>query len=177
MIAREKPPPGDADRADPAQSSAGWPDKSSPETSESDVGPQPSPFDPLLRHLAELQMLVGHYLRARTDQITASLRTIVFWAIAGLIGLIIAVALLATAVVLVLQGIAAGLARLGLQPWAADLITGIVCIAVVGAGIAIASASQKRAARRKRRDDYEHFRARYRAKFGHSLDETGGHGK
>ena len=142
-----------------------------------DVGDEPSPFDPLLRHLSELQMLAGHYVRARADQIKARVRMLVFWAIAGLVGLIIAVAFLVTAVVLVLRGIATGLVLLRLQPWAADLITGLVCIVAVGATIAFVSLSQKSAARRKRRDDYEHFRARYRAKFGHSLDENDRNGK
>ncbi len=137
----------------------------------------PSPFDPLVRHLSELQMLAGHYLRARADQIMARARTILLWAIAGAIGLIIAVAFLATAVVLVLRGISAGLMLLGLQPWAAELLTGIVCIAIVALSLAIVAFTQNAAARRKKRDDYEHFRARYRAKFGHSLDETGRNGK
>jgi hypothetical protein len=137
------------------------------------AGDEPSPFDPLLRHLSELQMLAGHYLRARADQISARVRLLLFWAIAGLIALIIAVAFLVTAVVLLLRGISNGLVLLRLQPWAADLITGVVCIGAVGATIAVVLLSQKFAARRKRRDDYEHFRARFRAKFGHGFEESG----
>ncbi len=149
---------------------------SSPAGSSPAGSDEPSPFDPLLRHLSELQMLAGHYLRARADQISARVRMLLFWAIAGLIALIIAVAFLVTAVVLVLRGIANGLVLLRLQPWAADLVTGVVCIGAVGATIGILLLVQKSAARRKRRDDYEHFRARYRAKFGHGFEESGRNG-
>jgi hypothetical protein len=161
MIAREKPA-GDEQRVGGADNP----------TRTDDVGSGPSPFDPLFRHFGELQMLVGHYLRARADQISSRVRSILFWAIAGIIGLILAVAFLVTSVVLVLHGIAAGLARAGLQPWAAELTTGVVCIAVVAVGLAIVSVTQRSAARRKRRDNYEHFRARYRAKFGRSFDDA-----
>ena len=173
MIAREDhsttesdgPNSGQSDFTDRAKSSA------------SDLENEPSPFDPLLRHLTELQMLAGHYVRARADQISARVRKLLFWAIAAVVGLIIAVAFLVTAVVLVLRGIATGLMLLGLQTWAADLLTGIVCIGAVATTMAIVSLLQKRAARRKRRDDYEHFRARYRAKFGHGFEETGRNGQ
>ena len=54
MIAREKHagehPVSGAEKASPSD----------------DAGAGPSPFEPLIRHFAELQMLVGHYLRART---------------------------------------------------------------------------------------------------------------
>jgi hypothetical protein len=170
MIARENPSAGEQERST-AQGTGG------PGSGASDGSNEPSPFDPLLRHLSELQMLAGHYVRARADQIAARVRMLLFWAIAALVGVIIAVAFLVTAVVLVLRGIATGLILLGLQPWAADFITGLVCIVAIGSTIAFVSLSRKRAARRKGRDDYEHFRARYRAKFGHSLDETGRNGK
>jgi hypothetical protein len=172
MIARQTRSAGE-----PEQSTAQEAGVEQSDSSASDSGGGPSPFDPLLRHLSELQMLAGHYVRARADQITARVRRLVFWAVAAMVGLIIAVAFLVTAVVLVLRGIAAGLILLGLQPWAADLITGLVCIVAVGSSIAFVSLSQKSAARRKRRDDYEHFRARYRAKFGHGVDEAGRNGK
>ncbi len=132
-----------------------------------------SPLEPLLKHFAELQMLVGHYFRARADNISTQVRKLVFWIVAGVVGLVVAIAFLVTAVVLVLHGIAVGLMLLGLPGWAADLITGGVCIGIVALVLVFATMSQSRAARRKRRDDYEHFRARYRAKFGRSFDETG----
>ena len=138
-----------------------------------EVSSGPSPFAPLLEHLAELQMLVGHYLRARADQITARARMLALWLAVGIIGLIMGLAFVATAVVLVLRGIAMWLAWLGLPDWAADLITGVVCIVAVAAFLAIGYFVQNSAFRRKRRDDYQHFRARFRAKFGRSLDEAG----
>lgn len=137
-----------------------------------DAASGPSPFDPLLKHLAELQMLVGHYLRARADGISAKVRSIVLWVIVGIVGLVVVIALLVTAVVLALHGIAVGLMMLGLPEWGADLVTGAVCIAVMALVLLIATISQFRSARRKRRDDYEHFRARFRAKFGHSFDDA-----
>lgn len=171
MIARETPSATESGRPN----RQGFDGGEFPEASDAESGP--SPFDPLVRHISELQMLAGHYLRARIDEILARMRSIVLWAIIGTIGLVVAVAFLATAVVLMLRGIANGLILLGLQPWAAELLTGVVCIAVVGVVLTIVAVSQSAAARRKRRDDYEHFRARYRAKFGHSLEETGCNGK
>jgi hypothetical protein len=168
MIAKENDSTTETDGPNSGPSDV--PDRA--ESSASGSENEPSPFDPLLRHLSELQMLAGHYVRARADQISARVRTLLFWAVAAVIGLIIAVAFLVTAVVLVLRGIATGLILLGLQPWAADLITGAICIGAVAATVAIVWLSQTRSARRKRRDDNEHFRARYRAKFGRSLDES-----
>ena len=116
-------------------------------------------------------MLVGHYLRARADQITAREVDFVLgnsW-----------IHRPGPRCCLFGDGSRSCVAwdrrRIdapGLQPWAADLITGIVCIAVVAAGLLIVSVTQQSAALRKRRDDYEHFRARYRAKFGRSFDDA-----
>lgn len=167
MIAREKPSPTDP-KGQPDPGAAGSRGRIDPSGESS-----PSPFEPLLRHLAELQMLAGHYLRARASQITARVRMLVLWAIVAMIGLVIATAILVTAVVLVLHGIAVGLMSLGLLPWAADLITGGACILIVALALFAVSMSQRSAARRKKRDDYEHFRARYRAKFGHSVEDAG----
>ncbi|HEX3999825.1 MAG TPA: hypothetical protein VHX65_14840 [Pirellulales bacterium] len=168
MIARETPLPTDSTNNGPnagPQTNRLDPEEGSPV--------DPSPLAPLLRHLAELQMLVGHYLRARADQISSRVRMVLFWAVAGIVGLFVGVAFMVTAVVFILRGIVTGLIALGLQPWAADVITGVVCIAAVASFIAIGFLTQRSAFRRKRRDDYEHFRARYRAKFGHGFDEAG----
>jgi uncharacterized membrane protein len=173
MIARDKNATTETARPNPERSDIPNQEDSSPDAGRN----EPFPLEPLLRHLSELQMLAGHYLRARADQVLDRARILLFWAIAGLVGLIVAVAFLATAVVLLCRGIANGLMTLGLQPWAAELLTGIACIVVVATVMSIGSLSSRIAAKRKRRDDYEHFRARYRAKFGHGLDETIRRGK
>jgi len=170
MIAREKPLPSDPDGNGP-QSNSSDPDHEADSTSGFDGAP--SPLEPLLRHIAELQMLVRHYVRARADQILARARTIAFLAAAGVLGVFVGVAFVVTAVVLALRGIAGGLMSLGLQPWAADLITGLACIAAIASFLAIGFFVQRSVFRRKTRNDYEHYRARYRAKFGDGLDKAG----
>src|SRR5499426_3033558 len=90
---------------------------------------EPSPVEALRRlqqQVEELQAYLTHFVSAKIDGLVLSAQQLAFWATLGVVGLIAAVGLVVTAVVLVLVGAADGLARLfGGQWWLGALVVGV----------------------------------------------------
>ena len=91
--------------------------------------------------------------------------------IAGLAG----AAVIVTAAVLVIQGIAAGLTVLcGGRAWAGDLLAGVLVLAAVGLGMFAAVRSVLRASRRRTLEKYEHRRKQQREELGRDVQGAAG---
>src|SRR4051794_10920841 len=88
-----------------------------------EVDPTPaSAFTDFADRLAEVREYASYYVKARVDRMKVSVRNIAVMAALGIVGLIAAGALVVTAVVLLCQGIALGLATLfGGRMWLGDL--------------------------------------------------------
>jgi len=138
-------------------------------------GQSPPPTDALkdaLGHLGELRAYATHYLVAKADRIKLSIRNLGVYAALGVLGLIIGSATIATAVVLLLVGIAGGLSALmdaGL--WAGSLIVGgVIVLGLVGAMIWFLKWFPK-ATRARTVQKYEDKRRQQQADFGHDVHE------
>jgi hypothetical protein len=122
---------------------------------------------PLKAALAELREYADYYLAARVDGVKASVRRIAALAIVGVLAAVVLLSALAASTVLVITGMARGLAVLaGGRVWLGELAVGgailvLFTIAVAG-GLRLWSASQ----RRKTQQKYERRRNEQRARFG-----------
>lgn len=114
------------------------PPESARRPSFSDDPPAPSPaeaFASASRHLAEIKTYAGHYLTAKLDGMKSGFKSLALYAVLGLLAGVAGIAILATAGVLLVQGIAEGLTVLfNGRVWLADLVTGLVLLlGVLGA--------------------------------------------
>jgi len=104
----------------------------------------PHPLDPLLKDLAELRQHLSHYIAARADAAKLRMRTVVMYALLGLVGGLAGAVGLATAVVLLVSGISDGLTQLfGGRVWAGELTTGVLFLLLAGAAIWAATTNWK----------------------------------
>jgi ABC-type multidrug transport system fused ATPase/permease subunit len=134
--------------------------------------PGPSPIEPLLKNLAALAEYFSYYLAVRADGLRLRVRRAVAWAIVAVIALLTACTALAVAVVLLLAGMANGLAALcGGRLWAGQLLVGFIVLFGAGLAIAIGSARQIQASLRQTKDKYEQWQSKQRAKFGEDVAE------
>ena len=100
--------------------------------------------------LPRLRIEASRYLATRVDLVKAKAARTAEGALVGGVALVVAVAVLATAAVLTITGIAGGLAHaLDGNVWAGNLLTGVAVLALMAAGIAIRM-GRKRAARLQR---------------------------
>jgi hypothetical protein len=131
----------------------------------------PHPLEPLLKHLAELQTHVSHYLQATADKVRLSARQAAVWAALGLAAAVVGATVLVTATVLVLYGAANGIAAsLGGRLWAGQLIVGSVVLTGIALACWLGLRSFTASSRRKTIDKYE------RQHYGHCPEHRTGVG-
>lgn len=98
--------------------------------------PATQAFRTLSRDLGEMKEYLGYYIAARKDSFVQSLKNAVLYAGLGVIGAIVGSAILITAAVLLVVGIAQGLGLLfGGRMWLGDLVTGVLILGGVGVTI------------------------------------------
>jgi hypothetical protein len=127
-----------------------------------------------MAHLMELRRHAGHYVQAAADSFRLTVRQAALRTVLGCLGAVVGVAVLVTSTVMLLDGIAGGIAAaLGGRVWAGQLITG----AVVLSGIALACwwliGRMTESSRRRTIEKYE--RQHHQRATGHSTDEPGRH--
>ena len=122
--------------------------------------------------LAEIKDYVAYYVSAKLDSYKSSAKSAALWAVVGLLGAVAGTAVLATAGVLVVVGIAEGLTQLfGGRAWLGDLVTGVALLAIVlGTTFLMVRRmlGQSRLATAKK---YEALRRQQMAKHGHDVHE------
>src|SRR5262245_23047143 len=134
---------------------------------------EPAPAEALRRlqqQVEELQAYLTHFVSAKIDGLVLSAQQLAFWAALGVVGLIAAVGLVVTAVVLVLVGAADGLARLfGGQWWLGALVAGFGTLALPILGIVIRMRTWQSQWRQHKVQQYDERQLQQRATFGHSV--------
>ena len=134
---------------------------------------EPSPSEALRllqQQVGELQAYVSHFVSAKIDGLILSSRQLALWAILGVVGLTAAVGLVVTAVVLVLIGVADGLARLfGGQWWLGALVVGVLTLAMLVLGIFIGMRTWQSRWRQQKVQQYDERQFQQHATFGHSV--------
>jgi len=132
----------------------------------------PEAVERLHRQAEELGEYVRHYFAARGDSIRAVLRKFGLWLVAAIVALTVLVAMLSTAAVIAVLGVAqlAGQA-LGDRPWAGYLVTGLGLLAIAAVVLFTVIVILRR---RFRKDTVEKYARRHRqqkARFGHDVAE------
>jgi hypothetical protein len=128
------------------------------------------------RSLAELMQYLGHLISAKLDQLKLSVRTLVLYAILGILGIVVAATVLAVSIVLLLTGIAHGLGvALNGREWLGDLIVGIAVVAAIGLTATFFLSKFKTASRLRTERKYEDRRQQQREQFGHDVADRGVH--
>jgi hypothetical protein len=124
-------------------------------------------FNRIKCDLDELKEYGSYFLAARIDGIKQSIRNVGLYAALGLLGLIIAGAILATAAGLIVVGIGQALGALfGGRLWLGYLVTGVVILAVVGIGAWMLTRKLTGAWRSSTIKKYEQRKATQRIRFG-----------
>ena len=134
---------------------------------------EPSPAEALRRlqqQVGELQAYLTHFVSAKVDGFVLSARQLAVWAALGVVGLIAAVGLVATAVVLVLVGAADGFAVLfGGRWWLGALVVGGGTLVLLALGIFIGMRILQSRWRQQKVHQYDERQRQQQATFGHSV--------
>ena len=134
---------------------------------------EPSPAEALRRlqqQVGELQAYVTHFVSAKIDGLVLSSRQLALWAILGVVGLIAAVGLVVTAIVLILVGAADGFAQLfGGRWWLGALVVGVGTLVILALGIFIGMRTWQSRWRQQKVQQYDERQLQQQATFGHSV--------
>jgi len=137
----------------------------------SGFGP-PHPLEGISKHVREIIEYANFYVEARKDMLRATVRGLIWKAVAGIVAGIAGVTVIIVAVVYLLSGIAHGLGRLfGDEFWLGELVTAIVIFLglIVAGWIALRSINRK--ARERTMKKYERRQQQQRERFGHTTTE------
>jgi hypothetical protein len=135
----------------------------------------PAPEEALgdaLRRIGELKSYAAHYVAAKLDALKASGRKLAIYAALGLLGALVGAAVIITAVVLGLRGLAEAIgAALGERQWAGVHIVGFGLLLLLGLGAWIGMRIVFKAMRRGTESKYESKRRIQQAQFGHDVHD------
>ena len=135
------------------------PESESPSGSERDAAEDPGMADAVresLRSFGDLAEAVGHLLSAKIDQFKLSVRTLIIYAVLGVIGVFAGVTILVVAVVFLFIGAAHGLgAVLGGREWLGDLIVSLIVLGAALITLTFGLNKFKTASRRRTMRKYE----------------------
>jgi membrane protein implicated in regulation of membrane protease activity len=124
----------------------------------------------LQQQVGELQAYVAHFVSAKVDGITLSIRQVAVWIVLGVVGLTALAGLLVTAIVLLCVGAAAGLALLfGGQLWLGQIVMGGGVLVLLALALFIGVRTWQRGWRQQKVQQYDERQLQQRAAFGRSV--------
>lgn len=141
---------------------------------DADAGDPPpaAAFADLSARLGEVREYAAYYVKARVDKIKVSVRNILVMAALGIVGLVAATALVVTAVVLLCQGIALGLATLfGGRVWLGYLVTAILLLGMIGGAAYVGIGRLTKTSKERMVRAYEQRKRQQRVEHGTDVHE------
>ncbi len=124
------------------------------------------------RSLDELKEQFSFYVAAKSDGLKYTAKKIGIYAGLGVVGLIAASAIVVTAGVLLLAGLADAINRLcGTGPWLGDLIVAVLVFGGIGLAAMIALKKIFNSSKKQTVERYEQRKRQQRAKFGQSVSD------
>ena len=123
--------------------------------------------------LGEAKEYASYFVGAKWDAIKVSLRNLGVYAVLGLLGLVAGMALLATTVVMLLNGLAGAIGAIPKydKPWLGQLIVSGAILLLVGGGVALGLKWLKSSSRKQTVDKYERRQREQRHLYGHDVRE------
>ena len=135
----------------------------------------PHPLDGVVQQFRELVEHANLYVEARKDMVRATVRSLIWKAVIGIVGAIAGVTLIIVAVVYLMSGIAHGLGLLfGGHYWLGELVLASTVFLVLGVGAIIGIKLLTKSARERTVKKYERRQQAQRQRFGHSTAERAG---
>jgi hypothetical protein len=159
------------------ESRAKRPDPTSPDADDADArgahnGHGATPRDALLEGLARLQEIreyIAYFIEAKLDIIKATGRTLLLYFVAGVFGLVMGAALVATSAVLLLLGIAHGLGELFHHVWIGEVVVAVVVLGGVAGALMFGMMWLPRIMRKQLVSKYEARQRKQRTEFGRDV--------
>jgi hypothetical protein len=152
------------------------PDQARPssDTPEPSVVPPVDAFKSAGRHFAEFKAFAAHYFAAKADAAKLSVRKIILAVLLGAVAGVAGIAMLATAAVLVLVGLAnaIGAAFDPPKPWVGQLIVGVVVLLGTMGAVVLMVRKITGASRARTVAKYESKHVQERRQFGHDIRQT-----
>jgi hypothetical protein len=125
-----------------------------------------------IHSLNESKVYFLHMLSAKADGVKASLRLWVLYAFLGVFGILVAGTVAITATVLLVIGVAGGVAAMmGGRTWLANLLVGAIFIVVVSVGMTFGYPLLTGRLRRATVRKYEAMKRKEKTMFGHTAEE------
>jgi hypothetical protein len=122
----------------------------------------------------ELVDYVVYFLMTRIDAARHYVKQKILWLSLIALGVLAGAGAVVTAVVLLCTGIADGLSALFGRVWAGELATGVILLGVTGFLGSFVFERMLKQSHQERVAKYEAFRARFRERYGHDIDDPGG---
>ena len=120
----------------------------------------------------EVVAFANYYVAAQVDRFKLTAINIAMFAVLGLIALAIGLAVVFTAAVVLVIGVAGAIgALLGGRMWAGELITSVVILGTIAAGVVVGFKLATKSTRGKLKASYDRRKQDQRASFGTDVDE------
>jgi hypothetical protein len=132
--------------------------------------PPPNPWAPLLENLRELADYVSYYLSVQADQFRLRIRRAVLAVLLSVMAAIGGVALIVTAVVILLHGIGEGLGWLfGGRMWLGNLVTGLGMLGLTVLALVVITRRIVKISRTRTIEKYAELRQQQLRQHGHDV--------
>ena len=130
-------------------------------------------FHAAQRNIAQLGEYVSHFISAKLDAMRLAARHAVFFALCGIIAGIAAIALVVTAVVYLVRGIAETLTAIfGGHAWAGDLVTALLLLGTIAGSLLITFRRSAKTSRERTVKKYAAKQQQQRARFGEDVSDS-----
>jgi hypothetical protein len=139
-------------------------------------GHHPSPaeaFAQVGERFQEIKAYATYFLSAKADGVKSSLRNVALYAVLGVLGLIIGGALLVTAAVQLLTGLAGAIGAIfdPDMPWVGHLVVGLLVLGGTGVAAWLMLRKLTKGSRERTVRKYEQLQRRQRDQYGHTVHE------
>ena len=119
--------------------------------------------------MAEVREYISYLISAKLDSIKGTVRDLLLYAVAGLLGLVVGAAVVGTAAVLLLLGLAHAIGELFHHVWIGELIVSVVILGGAAIAIILGLKLLPRMMKKQLVSKYEARQRKQRSEFGRDV--------